>query len=68
LASTIFTKPAATGFGYSGASAGFIFFWKYRDANLRSIDARLDLLVFRFSRLYPLHFVTLIIVAILQTA
>jgi peptidoglycan/LPS O-acetylase OafA/YrhL len=48
--------------------SGFIFFWKYRDViSDRSMDGR-TFFVFRFSRLYPLHFVTLIIVAILQAA
>jgi peptidoglycan/LPS O-acetylase OafA/YrhL len=48
--------------------SGFIFFWKYRDAIAdRAIDGR-QFFVLRFSRLYPLHFVTLLTVALLQTA
>ncbi|WP_244548960.1 acyltransferase family protein [Bradyrhizobium canariense] len=48
--------------------SGFIFFWKYRDAiSDRSMPGR-TFFVFRLSRLYPLHFVTLIIVAVLQAA
>lgn len=44
--------------------SGFIFSFVYgsRPATLRSFFAR------RFARLYPLHFITLIIVALLQTA
>jgi peptidoglycan/LPS O-acetylase OafA/YrhL len=46
--------------------SGFIFFWKYRDPIAdRSIDGW-KFFVLRFSRLYPLHLVTLLIVALLQ--
>jgi peptidoglycan/LPS O-acetylase OafA/YrhL len=46
--------------------SGFIFFWKYRDAIYeRSTDAW-TFFVLRLSRLYPLHLVTLMIVALLQ--
>ena len=46
--------------------SGFIFFWKYRDAiSDRSMPGR-TFLVYRFSRLYPLHIVTFLIVALLQ--
>jgi peptidoglycan/LPS O-acetylase OafA/YrhL len=46
--------------------SGFIFFWKYRDAIAdRSIDGR-SFFVLRLSRLYPLHIVTLLLVAALQ--
>jgi peptidoglycan/LPS O-acetylase OafA/YrhL len=46
--------------------SGFIFFWKYRDAiSDRSVSAW-TFFVFRLSRLYPLHFVTLLVVALLQ--
>jgi peptidoglycan/LPS O-acetylase OafA/YrhL len=48
--------------------SGFIFFWKYRDAIFDQSMPGWTFFVFRFSRLYPLHFVTLIIVAILQSA
>jgi peptidoglycan/LPS O-acetylase OafA/YrhL len=49
------------------ALSGFVFFWLYGEAirEHRMAPARFALL--RFSRLYPLHFVTLIIVAVLQT-
>jgi peptidoglycan/LPS O-acetylase OafA/YrhL len=46
--------------------SGFIFFWKYRDAiSDRSISGW-TFFVFRLSRLYPLHFMTLMLVALLQ--
>ena len=46
--------------------SGFIFFWKYRDAiSDRSVGAW-TFFVFRLSRLYPLHLVTLLLVALLQ--
>ena len=47
--------------------SGFIFFWKYRDP---IADHKIDgwqFFVLRFSRLYPLHFVTLLTVALLQS-
>jgi peptidoglycan/LPS O-acetylase OafA/YrhL len=48
--------------------SGFIFFWKYRDLiGNRQIGARRFFLL-RFSRLYPLHIITLLFVAILQSA
>jgi peptidoglycan/LPS O-acetylase OafA/YrhL len=47
--------------------SGFIFFWKYRDAiSDRSISGW-TFFVFRLSRLYPLHFMTLMLVALLQS-
>jgi peptidoglycan/LPS O-acetylase OafA/YrhL len=46
--------------------SGFIFFWKYRDPIAeRSVDGW-KFFVLRFSRLYPLHLVTLVLVALLQ--
>lgn len=46
--------------------SGFIFFWKYRDAIAnRSLDGW-SFFVLRFSRLYPLHVATLVLVAALQ--
>ena len=47
--------------------SGFIFFWKYRDPIAdRSVDSW-KFFVLRFSRLYPLHLVMLLVVALLQT-
>jgi peptidoglycan/LPS O-acetylase OafA/YrhL len=46
--------------------SGFIFYWHY-SASIRSRAVRFsDFLARRFSRLYPLHFVTLIMVAVGQ--
>ena len=58
-------------FGYFGVQvfwciSGFIFFIKYGHAiRVGAVDAR-SFLIARFSRLYPLHFTTLIITLILQ--
>ena len=46
--------------------SGFIFFWKYRDAISDRSMRGWTFFVYRLSRLYPLHFVTLLIVALLQ--
>jgi peptidoglycan/LPS O-acetylase OafA/YrhL len=46
--------------------SGFIFFWKYSAV---IADGRMDgwtFFVYRLSRLYPLHFATLLLVAVLQ--
>lgn len=46
--------------------SGFIFYWKYADAlAARRVEPK-RFFWLRFSRLYPLHFVTLILVAALQ--
>jgi len=47
--------------------SGFIFFWRYRDAISERKIPVWTFFVFRLSRLYPLHFVTLIMVALLQS-
>jgi peptidoglycan/LPS O-acetylase OafA/YrhL len=46
--------------------SGFIFFWKYRDAIADRLIGGRAFFVLRLSRLYPLHFVTLLLVAVLQ--
>jgi peptidoglycan/LPS O-acetylase OafA/YrhL len=46
--------------------SGFIFFWKYRDAIADRLLDGWKFFVLRFSRLYPLHVATLVIVAALQ--
>jgi peptidoglycan/LPS O-acetylase OafA/YrhL len=46
--------------------SGFIFFWKYSDPIYRRSINATQFFILRFSRLYPLHFATLIIVAALQ--
>lgn len=46
--------------------SGFIFFWKYGEGvHERKVSVG-KFFILRFSRLYPLHFVTLILVALLQ--
>ena len=46
--------------------SGFIFFWKYRDPIAERSVGGWKFFVLRFSRLYPLHLVTLLIVVLLQ--
>jgi len=46
--------------------SGFIFFWKYRDAIADRVLDGWKFFVLRFSRLYPLHLATLLLVALLQ--
>ncbi|MDK9696083.1 MAG: acyltransferase [Siculibacillus sp.] len=46
--------------------SGFIFFWKYHEAIARGEVGSWRFFVLRFSRLYPLHFATLLVVAVLQ--
>lgn len=46
--------------------SGFIFFWKYRDAIASRAISAYEFFVRRLSRLYPLHLVTLCLVAVLQ--
>jgi peptidoglycan/LPS O-acetylase OafA/YrhL len=46
--------------------SGFIFFWRYRDAVADRVLGGWRFFVLRFSRLYPLHVVTLLFVAALQ--
>ena len=47
--------------------SGFIFFWKYRDPIADGSVDGWKFFVLRFSRLYPLHLVMLLVVALLQT-
>jgi peptidoglycan/LPS O-acetylase OafA/YrhL len=47
--------------------SGFIFFWKYRDPIADQSVGGWKFFVLRFSRLYPLHLVTLLVVALLQS-
>lgn len=48
--------------------SGFIFFWKYRGLVADRVVGPWKFFVLRFSRLYPLHFATLLLVAALQVA
>jgi len=58
-------------FGWIGVDfffmlSGFIFFWKYPDVIRESRIGAWSFFVLRFSRLYPLHLITLACVAVLQ--
>lgn len=60
-------------YGYLGVQvfwclSGFIFFWKYRTALADGTIGPGRFFLLRFSRLYPLHIVTLLLVAALQLA
>lgn len=46
--------------------SGFIFYWKYAESIHRRRTNFVSFFVLRFSRLYPLHFATLLLVAFLQ--
>ena len=46
--------------------SGFIFFWKYLNSIHQKIITGSKFFVLRLSRLYPLHFATLILIAVLQ--
>lgn len=62
----LFYEQGKWGVEYFFILSGFIFFWIYHDAiKERSIRAK-EFFIHRFSRLYPLHAVTLFIVALLQ--
>ena len=47
--------------------SGFIFFWKYRDSIASKSITYKNFFILRFSRLYPLHLATLLLVLALQT-
>lgn len=47
--------------------SGFIFFWKYRETIASKAITYKKFFVLRFSRLYPLHLLTLLLVLALQT-
>lgn len=46
--------------------SGFIFFWRYRESIATRLVGGRKFFILRFSRLYPLHFATLLLVAALQ--
>lgn len=59
-------------YGYYGVQvfwciSGFIFFWKYREAIASKAINYRKFFVLRFSRLYPLHLFTLLLVFALQS-
>lgn len=46
--------------------SGFIFFWLYYEKIKNKLVSGKEFFLLRFSRLYPLHFITLIVVCLLQ--
>jgi peptidoglycan/LPS O-acetylase OafA/YrhL len=62
----VFYRFGASGVWIFWGISGFIFFWKYRDAIADQSVGGWKFFVLRFSRLYPLHLVTLLLVAMLQ--
>ena len=46
--------------------SGFIFFWKYRETISNRVVGGKEFFILRFARLYPLHLLTLLLVAVLQ--
>jgi peptidoglycan/LPS O-acetylase OafA/YrhL len=62
----VFYRFGASGVWIFWGISGFIFFWKYRDAIADQSVSGWKFFVLRFSRLYPLHLVTLLLVAMLQ--
>lgn len=46
--------------------SGFIFYWLYSDVLAEKKVSAKEFVILRFSRLYPLHFITLLIVAVGQ--
>jgi peptidoglycan/LPS O-acetylase OafA/YrhL len=62
----LFYEKGGVGVGYFFVLSGFIFFWLYHPSiKLKKISAW-KFSVQRFSRLYPLHLVTLLMVAFMQ--
>lgn len=62
----LFYENGAAGVEYFFLLSGFIFFWLYREPIQNRAVSPGTFIVQRFSRLYPLHFVTLLTVALLQ--
>lgn len=58
-------------YGFGGVQifwciSGFIFFWKYRESISNITISSKSFFILRFSRLYPLHLITLLLIALLQ--
>jgi peptidoglycan/LPS O-acetylase OafA/YrhL len=62
----MFYEKGGRGVRYFFLLSGFIFFWLYSEPIKNKAIGAWEFAVHRFSRLYPLHFVTLVVVAILQ--
>ena len=62
----LFYEKGYRGVDYFFILSGFIFFWLYRESIQERRTSGRAFFIQRFSRLYPLHFLTLIAVAALQ--
>ena len=62
----LFYEKGRLGVDYFFLLSGFIFFWRYRESIKDKMVSARAFFVKRFSRLYPLHVLTLLIVALLQ--
>jgi peptidoglycan/LPS O-acetylase OafA/YrhL len=62
----LFYEKGALAVNYFFLLSGFIFFWLYRASIQDRTTSAWKFGVQRFSRLYPLHFVTLLVVAMMQ--
>lgn len=62
----LFYQNGYLGVEYFFLLSGFIFFWQYRDEIQNKKISSFSFFINRFSRLYPLHFFTLITVGLLQ--
>lgn len=62
----LFYESGYMGVQYFFLLSGFIFFWLYNESIRDRKTSVSAFLIQRFSRLYPLHFVTLVMVAGLQ--
>jgi peptidoglycan/LPS O-acetylase OafA/YrhL len=62
----LFYEKGGMGVQYFFLLSGFIFFWLYSASIKNNQTSAWEFGIHRFSRLYPLHFITLIAVAILQ--
>lgn len=62
----VFYQAGAFGVDFFFSLSGFIFYWKYADKVFRKEVSPKEFFILRFSRLYPLHALTLVLVAIMQ--
>ncbi len=62
----VFYNAGAFGVDFFFNLSGFIFYWKYADKVFRKEVSSKEFFILRFSRLYPLHALTLVLVAIMQ--
>ena len=59
----LFYERGALAVDFFFSLSGFVFFWLYRDRLLRGEVGGWDFFLLRFSRLYPLHLLTLLVTA-----